>query len=534
MLAAIGIVVLVRCGSTFAWHGLALIVAVLLSLPFLQNALGLLPFAGQAWTATAYIAGFLLALLIGQQWQSWRPMWMGDILFLAVGIAALTSVALQLQQWLSTTDELTLNVWTVGSSESRPSANMGQPNQLATLLLWGLLACGWGVWRRQLGRTTALLTPAFLLVGLALTQSRTGMLGLLVLTLGAWWWRRLWEAKRVPWYVTGLAGFYFMALIALPFIRRALLLEVPGSMVQRLGHELRPELWKTLLDAAWQRPWTGYGWNLVIPAQLQAAERHAPLHYPFMQSHNLFLDFIVWAGIPLGLLLAGCVLAWLATAAFRVSRSSDALYFLLVMVVGVHAMLEYPLHYAYFLLPTGLAMGALNYNLKIWPLRVPSLWSGRRMLLGFWFLCVVLAGLIVRDYLRVEESYASLQLERAQIQNSRPAEPPDVLLLTDLREAQRYMKYEPVPGVGPSEIQWARDATVLWPSSRSFMTLAILLALNRHQEEARVWLVKMCSIVPEKQCETSPTRWTQAQKAYPQLAGIEWPVEVKPASKMLP
>jgi len=527
MLAAIGLVVMVRAREDLAWHGLAVVVALLLPLPFLQHAFGLLPFAGQAWTSTAYLTGFWLALMIGQQWQGWRPVWMGDILFLAIGIAAIASVALQLQQWLGSADDLTLDVWARGSDGMRPSANMGQPNQLATLLLWGLLACGWGLWRGVLQRFSALFTAAFLLFGLALTQSRTGLLGLVALVLAAWLWRGVWGARQVPWYVSGLAIFYALILSILGPLRQALILDVPGSMVQRLGHELRPELWRMLLDAAWQRPVFGYGWNQVLPAQMAVVDGYSSLHHPFFQSHNLFLDFILWAGIPLGLLLTGCVVIWLTTAFRRVRRPQEALYLLMVSVVGIHAMLELPLHYAYFLLPTGLAMGALSAELRIWALRPPSWVAGRWPLIGAWLLGVTLLGLIARDYFRVEDAFASLQLEMAQIQRSRPAEPPEVLLLTDLREIQRFMKFEPAAEASAAEIEWARNAVEAWPSSRSFMKVAVLLGLNQQPNEARGWLIRMCRIVPRDQCESAPMRWQQALELHPQLAAVEWPVKTQ-------
>lgn len=472
--------------------------------------------------------------MIGQHWQVWRPFWMVDILFLAIGLGAMVSVALQLQQWLGSADSQTLNVWAVGSNGTRPSANMAQPNQLATLLLWGVLACAWGAWRKQLGPAVATLAAALLLLGLALTQSRAGMLGLVALILAGCWWRRLWVAKNVMWHVAGLALLYALIVMALPTLRRLLLLDAPGAMVRSLGYELRPELWRTLIDAACQKPWFGYGWQQVFAAQVAATERHAPLRHPFMQSHNLFLDFILWVGFPLGLLLTGCVLAWLIAVARRVREPADALLFLFVLMIGVHAMLEFPLHYAYFLLPTGMVMGALNWRLKIWPLTLPSQFTARPLLLGIWCLGAVLLGLIARDYLRVEESYVSLQLERAKIQGSRPAAPPDVLLLTDLREVQRFMKYEPIAGVGAAELEWARNATLAWPSPRSFMTLATLLGMNHRSYEAREWLVKMCSIVPRDQCEAGPARWAQAQKMHPQLSAIEWPAGVVAAPSQLP
>ncbi|MBB4222583.1 PglL family O-oligosaccharyltransferase [Variovorax guangxiensis] len=534
-LVVIGLVVVGRAKQVVVWHGLVLVVAILLPVPFVQHAFGLLPFAGQAWTASAYIAGFLLSLMVGQRWQGWRPLWMGDILFSAIGMAAVISVALQFQQWLEPGGDGTLSVWAIDSDGARPYGNMAQPNQLATLLLWGLLACAWGVWRRQLGRTAALVAAALLLIGLALTQSRTGALGLLVLLLGVWWWRQLWGARSAPWYATGLALFYVLVVLVLGPLRRALMLDVPGSMVQRLGHELRPELWRMLLDAVSQHPLFGYGWSNVVAAQLAVAEGYPALHHPFLQSHNLFLDFLLWVGVPLGGVLTAFLLAWFVAAVRRVRQATEALYFLMILVVGIHAMLELPLHYAYFLLPTGLAMGALNSRLNIWPVGMSSSIVGRRLLGGSLCLGAILLGLIARDYFKVEVAYTSLQLERANIVNSRLTEPPEVFLLTDLREAQRFMKFEPMAGVSLAEIQWARDVTAVWPSPRSFMTLAILLGLNHHPREARDWLIKMCRIVPRDQCEAAPSRWARARQLHPELAAVEWlPEKDESASAVSP
>lgn len=515
--------VLVRASQRPVWHRLTLLVALLIPLPFLQHAAGLLPFVGQAWIACAYLLGLLLALLVGQQWHGWRPIWMGDIIFLAIGIASVVSVGLQLQQWLGLVRDGALDVWVSSAHGARPYANMGQPNQLATLLLWGLLAGGWGVWRGGIGRTAALLFAAFLILGLALTQSRSGALGLLALVLAVWWWRTLWLGTHLQVYATGLAILYGIVLAAVPPLSRLLMLESPASMTDRLAGDLRPKVWRMLLDAAWDHPIFGYGWNEVVPAQLNVAANHPVIGYPFAQSHNLFLDFILWAGIPVGIFLIACVLAWVVTAARRVRRTPQALYFLMVLVVGIHAMLEYPLHYAYCLLPMGLAIGALNSELKIWQLtRVPR-WTGRSCLLATWCLGAVILGVVVRDYFRVEAAYMSLQIENAGIKNSGPVALPDVLALNHLREVQRFVKFEPIAGVTSVELQWARNVVQTAPSSRNFMALAVLLGLNQHPREARDWLIKMCRIVPRDQCESAPARWTHARQLHPQLAAVEWP-----------
>ena len=48
----------------------------------------------------------------------------------------------------------------------RVIANLGQPNQLATLLLWGVLAFWWAYLHQRIGAAVAVLAVAFLLLGL--------------------------------------------------------------------------------------------------------------------------------------------------------------------------------------------------------------------------------------------------------------------------------------------------------------------------------------------------------------------------------
>jgi hypothetical protein len=89
---------------------------------------------------------------------------------------------------------------------------------------------------------------------------------------------------------------------------------------------------------------------------------HRPVAF-FDHTHNLPLQFAVELGLP----LAALVLALLGYAlwrAFVASREAPGLEgttlraaFMMVLMMALHSQLEYPLWYAYFLLPTALAFG---------------------------------------------------------------------------------------------------------------------------------------------------------------------------------
>ena len=157
------------------WHWATVTVGLIMVIPAAQVLAGQVVSAGVAWVSLAYLLGFLLALLISARWEKHSPRQLMDALFLAIGLAAILSVGLQLQQWLQVDG---FELLSMGGGAARPHANLGQPNQLGTLLLWGVLSAGWAWLRGYVRATTAVLMALYLMVGLALTGSRTAWLGL--------------------------------------------------------------------------------------------------------------------------------------------------------------------------------------------------------------------------------------------------------------------------------------------------------------------------------------------------------------------
>lgn len=510
--------VIVRSRGLVVWHGITLLAAALVFVPALQNAIGMVMLSGTAWVSTAYLIGFLLALLTGARWESASPGQLADGLFLAIGMAALISVGLQLHQWLALD---LLDIWTMGDGYGRPFANFGQPNQLGTFLLWGLLAVAWGFVRQRIGGWTALFMAVYLLFGLALTQSRTAWLAVVMLVGASWLWRRWWSDRRWPWVVTGLGLYFAACVISLGRLNQLFLLTLSTDIgdIVRISSEQRPAVWALFIDAALQRPWWGYGWNQVELAQLTASLDHPALHIVFSHSHHLFLDLMLWCGIPIGLFVSFYLVRWFWQRLGAVHSAEDAVLLLFLLVVGNHAMLELPLHHAYFLLPTGLVMGALNVRLQVRPMVTAGRWS----MVVVWLLSVALLALLIRDYARVEASYQALRFEWARIKTETRGGPPDVLLLTQWREFIRIARFDPTSGMSADDLEWMRQVTSTYPSTSGFHKLATALAMNRQPEEATLWLKRMCKIVSESQCAAVKAAWANQSLGNPDIAAVPWP-----------
>lgn len=510
------LVLIVRIQNVIQWHRITLLAASLIGIPWIQAAVGIVPLTGVAWISTAYLLAFVLALLIGAHWERHNSNELADGLFLAVGIAAIVSVGLQLQQWLELDG---LELWNMGSGSARPHANLGQPNQLATLLIWGILAAAWAWLRGYIKPTVAILMVLYLLIGVALTASRTAWIAMLLLISATWWWQRLWGNRMVPRVVTGLGVFFVITNFELAWLRFILGFDIAAqpSVLSGMSGYQRLSAWTAFADAIWQQPWLGYGWNQTVLAQIAVATKHPPIGSTFTYAHNLFLDLVVWCGIPIGLFISVCLFRWFWLRFRAVQSAENAVLVLFLLVVANHAMLELPLYYAYFLLPTGMVMGMLNVRLGARAVYSIRPWFARLL----WLVATALLALIIRDYSRIEPSYQNLRFEQLRIKVA-PVGPPDVLLLTQWRDYIEFARMQPKAGATSAELEHMRHVAGLFPGSLFLFNLASTLALNHQPEEARVWLEKMCRVVPQRECRDAQTIWAKQALKHPEIAAIPW------------
>jgi len=255
------------------------------------------------------------------------------------------------------------------TTPGRATGNLRQPNHLATVLLWGVVAAAW--LHEEVSRRPAILlrglagaTLGLLLLGLVLTASRTGAAGVLVLAAWGLLDRRLSRTARV-------------ALVVSPLVYAAIWWIVDAAVTtggstfagtQRLTQEglstSRWAIWANTLELIRMHPWTGVGvGEFNFAWTLTEFSTPRPLEF-FDHSHNLVLQLWVELGLPLGSL----VLALLGYALWRAFRApayapdartalTQRCAFMIVLLALMHSMLEYPLWYAHFLFPVAFFWG---------------------------------------------------------------------------------------------------------------------------------------------------------------------------------
>ena len=112
-----------------------------------------------------------------------------------------------------------------------------------------------------------------------------------------------------------------------------------------------------------------FAWSLT-------AFEHRPTAF-FDHTHNLLLQLAVELGLPAAALVTG-LLAWAGWRSWRQARRASGEQGViaraggvLVLIAALHSLVEYPLWYAYFLLPTGLAWGFV-LGLRTAPVSAPA------------------------------------------------------------------------------------------------------------------------------------------------------------------
>ncbi len=303
--------------------------------------------------------------------------------------------------------------WIAQSSiVGRAVGNLRQPNHLSSVLLWAAIAV---IALGELGhlrRAVVAGIQAAMIFGVVLTASRTGLVSVGVLAVWGLLDRGLSRGTRalllaspllyaLAWM--GMAGWAEASHHTFGGAARLAETDVSGS---RFG------VWSNTLALIRQNSWTGVGFGEFNFAWTLSPFPGRPVAF-FDHTHNLVLQLAVELGLPLaagvtGLLLWGLVSVWRRGLAGALAQDHAGLREqgvaqraagMFVLMIGLHSLLEYPLWYAYFLLPAAWAFG---YGLGR---PAPAARSGSRGLAPAGALIVVLALASVWDYLRVVEIF---------------------------------------------------------------------------------------------------------------------------------
>ncbi|CDY79936.1 Lipid A core-O-antigen ligase and related enzymes [Caballeronia glathei] len=303
-------------------------------------------------------------------------------------------------------------------ADRRPFGNMAQANHLATYIAFGMTGALFFVQTRRLPVIVWLALSAIFSAGLALTVSRGPWLQMAVIVVAGFWMAFVQgravsaegfdgpsRRERRAWLIPVVLALVFIAVnAAIRWANIRFQLDLAQSAAERMqdANQIAPRLalWKYGWTMFTTHPLLGVGWGEFPRYQFEFVRDLGGVEIA-NNSHDIFIDLLAKTGLlGLGILLLG-VLTWLIRV-LRAPHTPARIFALALLgVLMMHALVEYPQQYMFFLMPAMLIFGLLETR----GLRLVA----RPVSYGLYTI-LVLGGLaslypVMRDYNRAEVLY---------------------------------------------------------------------------------------------------------------------------------
>lgn len=512
------------------WTGVGLMLWLCALLPWIQFALGLIPMVGQALVASVYVAGVAAAFTLGvaDAQASGR---LFRIMAGALVLAAVLNVPVQIIQWyrwysLDLDSWLLLLVTPLGPG-SRPSGMILQPNQLATIQVWGLIGLTWLRWTGHIGKSIFCIGFILIGIGLGLTQSRTGLVELAVVSVLLTWSMR--PAGRPKLAIVWLLLLLLLLLWGVNFSLVASWAGVPADVAGGAGgarlttlDSVRIDGWRAYLAAIAYSPLWGYGIAELGHAYTTMATERPEIFIGqrFVHAHNAILDLMLWVGIPLALLMILALAVWGIARFATVPHHPERVFPLsMLTALAVHAMLELPHHFLYFLAPAAMAAGMLHVT------------SDRRVVHSaprwVWLIPAgvgaALVAAIAHDYFPYQERYTEWRFENARVGRPPGIETAPPLVLTQIHDELALYRLRFDDTLTESKLVWINRVAAGVASPAAYRVAATANAHLGHRDKAHEWMMRLNAILTEAEVQVMVEYWKDDQIRLPTLLGLDWP-----------
>lgn len=510
---------------TVVWPFLACVSVCLAAVPWSQHAAGLLFFSGDAWLVSGYLLGFALCQAVGSRLAEQHGLdWLVDRAARLAVAGALVSLFLALYQWFWL-GYLGLYAVDLPLQQSRAYASFNQPNSFALALILGSIAAGRLYEVRNLSGATALTLIALFSVGIVLSQSRAAIV--IWLMLAAWMCfscSRGAFSRITLWRVLIAALVAASAFLVWPWLLHYRESFAGSSDARTMGGivstGLRPLHWAAMIDAVGRSPWFGYGWNQVSFAQYVVAPDHPATTELLGDSHNIVLDLLVHNGVIIGGAVTVVLFHWFWRQARTARAGASAFCFCAIACFGLSSMVEFPLNYLFFLLPTGILIGGLSVTSP-----GPAIASPRFVALGLAMALAALSAAAAVDYHRAEEDLRALRFEQQRVGNPVARTlPSEVLVLTQLAAFFEFADMKRGrDDLTASELKKMESVIMRYPNWSLLTTFAGDLARNGFPEKAASVLLRVCRTQKPEECELARTRWRVLSQEDERIGKIPFP-----------
>ncbi|ENW84785.1 hypothetical protein F908_00387 [Acinetobacter sp. NIPH 284] len=466
--------------------------------PLLQWSGGLVSDFSVALLSTAYLFGFWVMVVMGYNLSlqpNAREQLMKQVCWLLLIIASVTSL-MAMVQWLGFESSVYGIMQLKGN---RPYANFGQPNNLATFLIIGLMGALFLYEKHKASLWLLIPSSLSILFAICLTQSRTSLLVCIFICI--YWVIKQYKNKPRLNFIKlfGWAATYFLiAGYLLPIIAQVMTTSVgeavthTASLAQRAGsgHE-RLGMWMQIIHAIGERPWFGYGWNQTSVAVVESIHFNT-VQVWFNSAHNIVLDLLVWNGLPLGFLIIAYFAIWLFWLSKNAKDTISIVAILMVSAILMHAMLEFPQRYAYFLLPMGFLLGLIQAQTP----NLNGVSLHRNIIRCVWLVSLIVLLLIWRDYKLFQEN-SKLVFKQKPVSEEILGSS-KILILTQFQQRLDWIALKPQTLMSDSDLSVIGEMVENKATPYNLKKYAQLLVYNHKLDEAEQQLFVLQQLYKQK------------------------------------
>lgn len=402
------------------------------------------------------------------------------ILYFFVFVSFILNV-FAIMQWLNLVPKESIIMPLAGG---RPYANFAQPNHLATFLFLSFISLYYLFEKEKIQPILCLVIALFLMWGIVLTQSRTAWLVIFFIPIFLLFKSKKISLKISKFQLVGVFSLFWLMVIALPYVNQFLApyfnIAQTSTLIERAttGH-LRLNIWNQMIHAILEKPWFGYGWGQTTAAQYAVIDRYPGTEWA-SSAHNILLDILVWCGIPLGLAIIG-YFAYLYFSFFFKSKSLETVCAtLMISAVLIHAMLEYPLHYAYFLLPVGFLCGICLAEQNVKTFEISNKWGYLVVITGFGLLYQVF-----KEYDQITDNMVAANTHEMNEFKTELILPYDSIFFDKFEDRAKWIAQYPYMKVDQKALDLAERNLNSYLTSYDLLKYATLLAHNGYKEKAK-------------------------------------------------
>lgn len=237
-----------------------------------------------------------------------------------------------------------------------------QPNLFATFLVCGAACTLWLFQLQRLSQSMAWLLVVLLITGVAASSSRAGGVEVCAISLVGLLWLRHQSAPLSRLMIGQIVVFVLamQALSALAILHgfepRTL-----AARISNLNSDNRWQVWSDSVRLIAERPWTGWGWSEFAYGHYITvlSNRFAP-DSVLDNAHNFPLQVAVEFGLPFALLFCGLILyVAIKSRPWHAPTKPHAFAWIILLAIGLHSMVEFPLWYFGFIFLAGFSLGCL-------------------------------------------------------------------------------------------------------------------------------------------------------------------------------